>query len=550
MGRSGRAWQRAIGGAVLVITAFSTPVAGQDALGESSSSVELRQALQLRLEAARATGELFVDGRPILARRSLLKFYEDRGFSPAWTSAPQERIRLAAAVNRAWEHGLTPSDYLPLQDLDSYADVDRELLLTNAFLLLGSHLLHGRVNPESVVAEWVANRRQRDMAAVLESALARRAVDARLEELAPVQPRYRRLKAAYTRLVRRDEPFSMVAGGPTLREGDSGPRVAAVIARLKEAGLLPARFVPGSGPDGPVMGPVVTEGVRSFQARWGLDEDGVVGEGTLAALNVDAGTLRNRLRVNLERWRWLPDTLGTRHVEVNIAGYSVTVVERGRAVMSVRAIVGRPYRETPMFSNAIQYLVLSPYWHVPPSIAVRDKLPEIKKNPGYLSSQRMVLFEQATNRVVDPSEVDWSLITASNFNRLYRLRQDPGPQNALGRVKFMFPNPHNVYLHDTPGRELFSRANRAFSSGCIRIERPLDLAEYLLADQPAWPRARIDQVADAGLETTIRLRSPIPVHLLYWTAWVDDEGELRYRGDLYGRDDRVLAALDSPPPRA
>jgi murein L,D-transpeptidase YcbB/YkuD len=212
------------------------------------------------------------------------------------------------------------------------------------------------------------------------------------------------------------------------------------------------------------------------------------------------------------------------------------------------AIVGREYRQTPMFSASMTYLVLAPYWHVPPNIAAADKLPAIKADPGILVAQRFSVLDVATNEPVDPATVNWQSLNGAELNRRYRLRQDPGPFNALGSVKFMFPNQHNVYLHDTPSRELFSRTSRTFSSGCIRIQDPLDLAEYLLSDQAGWTRSRIEEVIAGGVERTVRLTHPLPVHLLYWTAWSDEDGTLHFRNDIYQRDQAVWRALQADPP--
>jgi murein L,D-transpeptidase YcbB/YkuD len=279
-----------------------------------------------------------------------------------------------------------------------------------------------------------------------------------------------------------------------------------------------------------------------------LDPDGAVGAGTLEAINVSSEDRVRQLEVNLERWRWLPEDLGSRHILVNIAGFSVFVVEGEARVMEIRAVVGRQYRQTPVFSSRMTYLVLSPFWHVPPTIAALDKLPEIKKDPGYVAAQRMVLLDASTNQPVNVLSVDWDAMTGSAFNQEYRLRQDPGPNNALGDVKFMFPNPHNVYLHDTPSRELFARAERGFSSGCIRVEHPLELAEYLLKGDPRWTREGIRAAVDRRVETTVTLPEPIPVHIQYWTAWVGEGGELNFRRDLYSRDASVREALSAPPP--
>jgi len=235
-------------------------------------------------------------------------------------------------------------------------------------------------------------------------------------------------------------------------------------------------------------------------------------------------------------------------VLVNIAGFTLDVSDRDELILSMRVVVGQPYRRTPVFSGLISYLVFNPYWEVPYSIAVKDKLPLIKSDPGYLAKQGYTLLEGwgASETVVDPLTVDWATVTAKNFR--YRLRQSPGPHNALGRVKFMFPNEFSVYLHDTPSRELFSRYSRPFSSGCIRLESPLEFAELLLSGNPSWDRAAIDRAIGTGRETTVRLPQGVPVHLLYWTAWVDADGVLQLRDDIYSRDTNVLRLLRVMPP--
>jgi murein L,D-transpeptidase YcbB/YkuD len=287
--------------------------------------------------------------------------------------------------------------------------------------------------------------------------------------------------------------------------------------------------------------------VRAFQTRHGLEVDGVVGPKTLAALNVPASDRAAQIARDLERWRWLPRDLGRRYLLVNVPAFELRVIEDDEIVMSMRAVVGRPYRRTPVFSATMSYLVVSPYWHVPPGIAVRDILPAVKKDPSYLAERGIRVFQGwgAAQREIDPGGVDWKSIPASGFP--YRFRQEPGDKNMLGRIKFMFPNPHNVYLHDTPLRELFLPANRAFSSGCIRIERPFDLADYVLRGDPHWTREAVIAAAAIDAETTITLPERLPVHVVYWTSWVDED-EVEFREDVYDRDPGLARALAEPPP--
>jgi len=512
----------------------------------------LSDLLRNRMEAGAALGSLQAAGHEIRALSALPSFYLRREDAPAWISNGRPSrcaAEVVAALHAAPEDGLDGMDY-HLVAIDSLmasaGDPDLELLLTDAYLTFGSHLLQGRVNPATLEPEWLANRRQVDMATELETMLEQGDPDASLDALRPSQPGYRALKEMLARLrrVEVEGGWGTVPGGATLHPGDSDARVPALRRRLRASGDLTGR----TPADTLLFDEDLADGVRHFQQRHGLEADANVGRETLAALDVPVEERIAQITVNMERWRWLPNDLGRRHIRVNIADYRVEVWNDGAVALEMRAVVGREYRETPMFSAPMTYLVLSPYWHVPPRIAALDKLPEIKRNPGYLASMKMTLFDQATNEQVEPASVDWSTMTGAEFNRRFRIRQDPGPLNALGNVKFMFPNRHNVYLHDTPSRELFARTTRAFSSGCIRIEKPLELADYLLAGDPKWTPERIRAVIAQGRETTVWLSEPVPVHVLYWTAFLGEDGAVDFRPDLYGRDQLVRHALDAEPP--
>lgn len=528
-------------------------------LGAAQSDGALPSVLQRRVEAGTATGAWWAAGEPLRAVRALPSFYRARAFQPAWVGGANGTVHIDAlldALDGAAGDGLDPDDYHRARirelrragpvDVDARADLD--LLATDAFLLLGSHLLHGRVDPVRVQAEWLADRRGADMATVLAEALEAGDVGAALDALRPPQARYRIMREALASLrsAAGQGGWPTVGPGPTIGVGDRDPRVPALRRRLVASGDLDGAS--GLEADGDLFDAALEEAVRRFQVRHGLEVDGRVGAGTVAALDVPVERRMEQLAINLERWRWLPADLGSRHVLVNIPDYSVVVRERGEVALRLRGIVGREYRQTPVFSGRMTYLVLSPFWHVPPGIAANDKFPAIRADPGYVRAQNMTLLDQRTNGSVDPSSVDWGSLTAAQFNQRFRLRQDPGPANALGDVKFMFPNPHNVYLHDTPSRELFARTDRSFSSGCIRVERPLELAAYLLGGLPGWNPQRIRSTVDRRVETTVTLPEAVPVHLQYWTAFVDDDGRLNYRRDLYQRDDAVLNALRADPP--
>jgi murein L,D-transpeptidase YcbB/YkuD len=277
-------------------------------------------------------------------------------------------------------------------------------------------------------------------------------------------------------------------------------------------------------------------GVRRFQRRHGLKVDGIVGPATLAALNVSVEERIRQIKLNLERWRWLPHDLGQKYVMVNIANSELNIIENDHIIKKMRAVVGRKTRRTPIFSDQITYLELNPYWHIPPKIARKDILPHIHNDPRYLIKQRIRVFENWKDQAseIDPLAIDWSLITENNFS--FKLRQEPVPSNALGRIKFMFPNKFGVYIHDTPARNLFRRTKRYFSSGCIRIEKPVELADYLLRDNPQWPLDKLKAAINSQKREIIALPEPVAVYILYWTAWVEEDGSINFREDVYGWD--------------
>jgi murein L,D-transpeptidase YcbB/YkuD len=267
-----------------------------------------------------------------------------------------------------------------------------------------------------------------------------------------------------------------------------------------------------------------------------------VGPRTLDALNQPVSARIRQIRVNMERARWVQRDLPDDFLLVDIAGFRASLVRGGEEVWHSRAQVGRPYRETPLFRADLTYLELNPTWTVPPTVLEEDILPATRRDPDYLSARNIRVLDRR-GASLDPGAIDWSTVRARSFP--YLLRQDPGPNNALGRVKFMFPNPHSVYLHDTPSKSLFERSQRAFSSGCIRIEDPLTLAELVL-DDPQWDRARITREIGTGRTRTLSLARPLPVLLLYWTAEVGDDGRVYFREDLYQRDAKLLQALNAP----
>jgi murein L,D-transpeptidase YcbB/YkuD len=337
--------------------------------------------------------------------------------------------------------------------------------------------------------------------------------------------------------------WPQLEAGPSLAMGDEGPLVEQLRERLAASGDLkePSLSLP-SYFDAPLEA-----AVKVFQHRHGLEADGVVGKKTRQALNVPVDQRIQQLLINMERWRWIPNDLGPRYLVVNIADFNLTMVDESKVRGAMRVVVGRAYRKTPVFSGTMTYLDFNPFWNVPRKLAVEDILPRIKEDPAYIQEQGFRVFSGWSEDAVElsPNEVDWA-----SFHKDYfpvRLQQAPGPKNALGRIKFMFPNTHAVYLHDTPAKGLFNSVSRSFSSGCIRVEDPVTLAEFVLEGMDGWDRETIANHLGDGQRQVVRLKRPIPVHLLYWTAWADESGTVFFREDIYERDAPLMRALKEKP---
>ena len=287
----------------------------------------------------------------------------------------------------------------------------------------------------------------------------------------------------------------------------------------------------------------VETGIRRFQQRHQLDVDGIIGKGTLEQMNVPVEQRIDQIRANLERIRWVHRNLGDEYVLVNIAGYRVYYINHNELIWQSRVQVGTNYRKTPVFRDDITYLVINPTWTVPPTILAKDILPKLKKDISYLQKKNMNIIDSKGN-VINPDSIDWSGVTARHFP--YMIRQEPGPANALGRIKVMFPNSHMVYLHDTPSKSKFNRVDRAFSSGCIGVEHPFELAELLMKDRDTWNQQSFKEILDSEQLQTVKLPQSVPVLLLYFTAEMNVQGQFIFYKDVYNRDDKVIQGLKQP----
>lgn len=547
-----------------------TIVGGQHFISSAQSpDLSMCDLLRFRIELGGIPLKISVGKEPIYAAIVLPIFYERRVYQPAWTDSqgplPQTET-LLNAIRHADREGLRPGDY-HLEKIEAILSelhqtpklweqphprqlVDLDLLLTDAFLIYGSHLLAGRINPEQIDPQWFANRREADLAQLLEDALSSNQIEETLAALLPAYAGYTRLRdtLAIYRKFAETGGWPTVPSGSKLRQGDRSERIPLLRQRLAAEGFL----TNVGADDQTLFDNDVEQALKKFQMQNGLETDGILGTQTLQALNISADQRVRQIVVNMERWRWLPQNLGDRYILVNIASFNLDVLEQETPVLNMRVVAGKSYRKTPVFSDKITYLVINPYWGVPDTIAKKDILPKQKKDPNFLMNQKIRVFEGwgANTREIDPSIIDWNNVTAANLT--YRFKQDPGPQNALGRIKFMFPNQFDVYLHDTPSKELFAKARRDFSSGCIRIEKPVELAEYLLRKHPDWPSEKIRSTLSGSDFTTqtVKLPEPVNIHILYWTVWVGKDDRIHFGPDIYDRDTALDAAMQEPPPGA
>jgi murein L,D-transpeptidase YcbB/YkuD len=491
----------------------------------------------------------------------LIRFYEKRTYQPAWfnDNNPVSHVEsLMKTIREAYLEGLRPYDYhlnkieeifnqifhgqKEIKYVDPKRLADFDLLLTDSFLLYGFHLLSGRINPETLEPQWDVDLCEIDLADVLQIALDTSQIEKALRSLPPMYTGYISLRATlkHYRDIAAKGGWPVVPNGLVIRKGDNNGYIIDIRNRLKISGDL----VPGLYKNNDILDDILEQALLKFQYRHGLRMDGIINRLMLAELNVSVEDRIRQIELNMERWRWLPRDLGDRYIIVNIADFKAGLFEGGRPVMTMKVVVGKNCHQTPVFSGKITNLVLSPYWYIPRKIAIRDILPLIRKDSDYFNKHHMKVFENCGGKLskIDPKTIEWGKVNANNFK--YRLRQDPGPWNSLGRIKFVFPNKFAVYLHDTPSQELFEKTPRTFSAGCIRLENPIELVKYLLQGDPDWTQEKIYAAINKNIEQNIPVPNPIHIHLLYWTAWANDDLIVQFRSDIYGRDKRLDSAYE------
>jgi L,D-transpeptidase YcbB len=503
-------------------------------------AVEITRILETAVPA------INVGGKPV-ETEGLKVFYQERSNEPVWVDERGTNSRaqdlLRALQNADW-NGLDPADYdfgTITRDLSTAEQLAVAEVLVSATLVRYASDLHGG---RAVSARIERDRRivnAIDPVQMLTAAAEAPDLITFIDGLAPTDAIYVGLRNALARYraIAAAGGWPKLPEGPDLGPGSTDPRVSTLRLRLQLTDDLPPEVQGNS--NGRYDESVVTA-VRHFQQRHGLKANGTVNEHTRALLNIPVQSRIRQILANLERARWLPDDLGNTYVLVNLADFRLEVVEGGHEILRMRVVVGDPQTVTPVFSDKISYIEINPYWNIPKSIALKEKLPVLRRNASALRAEDIRVLGPDGDEI-NPAGVNWSAVNAGNWN--YRLRQDPGARNALGRIKFMFPNPYDIYLHDTPSRALFRRQVRAFSHGCIRVEKPIELATLLLRGNEGWGRARIEQLIAKGRNRPILLNNPMPVHIVYLTAWVGSDGSTQFRGDHYNLDALLVAAVSA-----
>jgi len=531
-----------IAGAALAEEPQGAPVVPEPAESSAPPPVvldETQTAIRDLLAGAGHEGS-FLNKRDAAA---VAEFYAARDFAPAWVpdGVMTDKARaLIARITAADTDGLDPAAYmLPSVDLGKYGKAQTEftahadVMLSQAIAVYAREAYAGRVDPADVSSNIGYERHLPDPIEALTSIAASADPVATLVAFNPPHPEFAALrdKLAELRAAEKAKKPLEVPPGVTLKPGMADYRV----------GFLRKRLEVSSAVESPeIYDEAVVEAVKAFQAGVRLKPDGIVGPKTYAALNADPVDPIPLILVNMEKWRWMPRDLGRYYVRVNIPNFTVDIHKDGEIIHTTRIVVGKPTLQTPIFSDEIEHIIVNPAWNVPASIAMKEMLPAIRSNPGALRGYQVFALIKGRYRAVDPRFVNWRTVDM----RKIQIRQPPGERNALGKIKFMFPNPYSVYLHDTPSKSLFERDYRAYSHGCMRVMEPMEFADALLSEEADLNAAYLKKLFGGG-EKRVNLTAKIPVHITYFTAWVGESGALEFRDDVYGHDGRIENALGS-----
>lgn len=519
----------------------------------------IQDQIRLKLETIHPGDPLKIRDLSLGSSDEIYGFYSGRDFAEAWSSQgilTELAYELRFEIRQAKFDGLNPQHY-HLSLIDSFFAtfesnkknkvvndpaelVDLDFLLSDAFFQLSAHLERGKVDPSTLKSTWEITQKPKKMnySLLLSTALEEGDIRRNLEKLYPQFTIYKRGREVIRTLDEKSKVDSLdwkpIKIDKTIKLGEPNNSIPLIRERLKFWGYLDS----GESANSKIYDSLLFLGIQKFQLKNGMSPDGALGKNTIAAINTSPTDLMNRASVNLERLRWLPDTVKEAEIIlVNIANYQLDYINKLDTIFSSKVIVGKSYHASPIFSAQMSYIVFSPYWNIPNSIARNEIIPAVRKNPNYLNQKNMEVVTNA-GKTVDPGSINWS---AKSFP--YMIRQKPGGSNSLGLVKFMFPNKHSVYIHDTPSRSLFEREERALSHGCIRLQNPAEFAKILLSDMPGWNEVKIKEAMNRSSEQIVNLNRKIPVVLVYLTFWADSKGQAHFRQDIYSRDEEVLELL-------
>lgn len=534
------------------------PIAGHAA---SRTPGEELIAVQLQRWLDTPEGTPIQVGGVALHTLNLIKeMYIKRHYLPLWSAREQLKPQvnqLLEVIKSVKNEGLDPFDYHLFKIVQLLNDINQEhqghfqplkaaaldLLLSDAFLTIGADLAYGRVSPDSHIRAPYRFGEHYDLVSMLEQAVKKEKLQKVIDILRPPNEGFSKMRAylAKYRHLEKMEAWPFLLNRVPLRLGmDNQVGVKSLKHKLRLLGDLQDST---TAPD--VFDKQLENAVKHYQIRHGLSPTGIVDDQTKAWLNMPLKDLIEIMEINMERWRWLPRELGNQYLLVNIPDFTVKAIRHGKVDLCIKVVVGKEYSKTPIFSDRLRYIVINPDWTIPPNLVIKSKLNRIRRDPEYLKSHHITVFKGWGENAeeIDPDSVNWKKVGPDKFYAVYRLVQSPGPANPLGKLKFMFPNEYNVYLHGTNQPELFGKETRSFSSGCIRLSDPVKLAVYCLKNQPVWSRSHIVNAIASGYQQKIRLTYPLPIHILYWTAWVGEDGVLNFRSDIYDRDQAIAKAF-------
>ncbi len=518
-----------------------------------SAQQNVQEIIKQRMISGEKTINFVADGKVLFSKIEMPKIYAAADYNLIWKDE-KNRNDLIKNLKESFDEGLLPEDYHlkrieQLLNDSSYSKLkpqvaaDVDMLMTDALLLYASHLVSGKVEQSQLRSEWDVKRNSRPekIDSLVAITLKNHNLNAAFQSLKPQHYYYMllRIKLKEYREIEKNGGWKKIPEGETLKKGMKDSRIPAVRDYLKITGDLPDT----EATDDSLFDDELEKAVKKFQERHNLSADGTIGAGTLKQMNIPVTDRIEQIRINLERARWVMHRPEDDFLIVNIAGFYVKHFKNKKAIFTSRVIVGKYNKSTPIFKDTMEYIVMNPTWTLPYSIATHETLPKLKKDPGYLAAKHMVIMDKS-GKILNPNSIDFSKYSTSNFP--FTIRQEAGPWNALGQVKFIFPNKNSIYLHDTPSKSLFNREDRAFSHGCIRTEDKWGLLMNLMDDPKVWNMDKINEILKSGETTRINLPHPVPIYLLYFTAGIDTNNNIYFIKDVYKRDLDVLKALDKP----